>query len=122
MPRGRRRQVTAILDNVVHASVLAASANASTSELAGRLSSTSQSVLPAGDGLGWFNRRYQLVTASIGENLGANAFARSRLDDPATFGPTRRGRRITANAIERARRSPARSSSPRSTRWSAKEW
>src|SRR5258707_8402570 len=39
MPRGRRRQVTGILDNVVDAAVLAASAIASTSELAGRLSS-----------------------------------------------------------------------------------
>ena len=59
------------------ASVLTAPAIASTSELAARLAAI-QAALPPGDGLAWFNRMYQLVTESIGQNLGASAFA-----DPA---------------------------------------
>jgi hypothetical protein len=59
---------------VTDASVLTAPAITSTSELAARLASI-QAALPAGDGLAWFNRMYQLVTESIGQNLGASAFA-----------------------------------------------
>jgi hypothetical protein len=62
---------------VTDASVLTAPAITSTDELAARLALI-QTALPAGDGLGWFNRMYQLVTESIGQNLGASAFA-----DPA---------------------------------------
>jgi hypothetical protein len=42
--------------------------------LAGRLAAI-KAALPSGDGLGWFDQMYQLVTESIGSNLGASAFA-----------------------------------------------
>jgi len=62
---------------VLEASVLTAPAIGSSDELAARLAAI-QTVLPANDGLGWFNRMYQLVANSVSDNLGASAFA-----DPA---------------------------------------
>ncbi|MBV9599901.1 MAG: hypothetical protein JOZ87_24005 [Chloroflexi bacterium] len=53
---------------------------ASSSELAARLTSI-QAALPPDDGLGWFNRMYQLVTNAVRDDLGANAFG-----DPAWLG------------------------------------
>ncbi|MBV9579484.1 MAG: hypothetical protein JO057_12925 [Chloroflexi bacterium] len=63
-----------MLADVADASVLTAPPIASSSELADRLSAI-QAVLPPGDGLAWFNRMYLLVTESVRDNLGQQAFA-----------------------------------------------
>ncbi|HEY1292589.1 MAG TPA: DUF5995 family protein [Chloroflexota bacterium] len=62
---------------MLDASVLTAPAIGSSDELAARLAAI-QTVLPANDGLGWFNRMYQLVASSVSDTLGLSAFA-----DPA---------------------------------------
>ncbi len=79
LPQARhpRRPLAGNLVVVTDASVLTGPPIGSTTELLGRLSAI-QAALAAGDGLGWFNRMYQLVTQSISTTLSASAFA-----DPA---------------------------------------